>query len=159
MSKLRYSDLLRRDAKCWTDVDPAINVTTRTQHLFLALILSQAVHSVEEYLFRLYEVLAPARWLSGVVSVNPAMGFAIVNTLLVSFGAWCYLARVRPSHPSGRSWAWFWTVLEGANGVAHLLLAAGARGYFPGAATAPLLLGLSAALGLTLSQTAETQKV
>jgi hypothetical protein len=134
-------------------------VTTRTQHLFLALILSQALHSVEEYLFRLYEVLAPARWLSGVLSLNPAIGFAIANTLLVSFGVWCYLARVRSAHPSGRSWAWAWTVLEGANGMAHLLLAADARGYFPGAATAPLLLGLSAALGLTLSRTAETETV
>lgn len=134
-------------------------MTTRTHRLFLALILSQAVHSVEEYLFRLYEVLAPARWLSGVFGINPAIGFAIMNTLLVSFGVWCYLARVRSSHPSRRRWAWFWTVLEGANGVAHLVLAAGARGYFPGAATAPLLLGLSAALGVTLSRTAETDRV
>lgn len=129
-------------------------MTTRTHRLFLALILSQAVHSVEEYFFRLYEVLAPARWLSGVLGFNPAFGFAIANTLLVSFGLWSYLARVRTSHPAGRRWAWFWTVLEGANGIAHLVLAAGARGYFPGAATAPLLLALSAALGMTLSRTA-----
>jgi hypothetical protein len=125
----------------------------RSRRLFLALILAHAVHSIEEYLFRLYDVLAPARWISGIFGINPAIGFAVVNSLLVTFGMWCYLARVRGSHPSGRSWAWFWTVLEGANGVAHLLLAAGERGYFPGAATAPLLLGLSATLGLALSGT------
>jgi hypothetical protein len=134
-------------------------MTPRTQRLFLALIVSQAVHSIEEYLFRLYDVLAPARWISGILGVNPALGFAIVNSLLVAFGVWCYLARVRRSHPSGRTWAWFWTTLEGANGVAHLLLVAGERGYFPGAATAPLLLGLSGALGLNLSRRAEPERV
>ncbi len=122
----------------------------RSQNLFLVLILSQALHSIEEYCFRLYDVLAPARVVSNMVSSDPAWGFAIVNTVLVSFGFWCYLARVRRSRPSGRSWAWFWTILEAANGAGHLLLAANRGGYFPGAATAPLLLGLSIALGATL---------
>jgi hypothetical protein len=30
---------------------------------FLALILAQAAHSVEQYAFRLYDVLAPARYV------------------------------------------------------------------------------------------------
>ena len=131
----------------------------RTQHLFLGLILSQAAHSIEEYLFRLYDVLAPARWISSVLSSNLALGFAIANSMLVLLGLWCYLARVRTSHPSGRNWAWFWTVLEGANGLGHLVLAAGQGGYFPGAATAPFLLGLSVSLGVTLSRTAEPERV
>ena len=33
-----------------------------TRQLFLWLIVAQAAHSVEEYLSRLYDVLAPARW-------------------------------------------------------------------------------------------------
>jgi hypothetical protein len=131
----------------------------RTQHLFLGLILAQAAHSIEEYLFRLYDVLAPARWISSVLSGNLALGFAIVNGILVLFGLWCYFARVRTPHPSGRNWAWFWTVLEGANGFGHLVLAAGERGYFPGAATAPLLLGLSVSLGISLSRTADPDRV
>ena len=60
------------------------------QRLFLALMLAQAAHSVEEYVFRLYEVFSPARSLSGLISADHAVGFAIANTLLVSFGAWCY---------------------------------------------------------------------
>lgn len=131
----------------------------RIQHLFLGLILSQAAHSIEEYVFRLYDVLAPARWISSVLSSNLALGFAIVNSILVLLGLWCYFARVRTSHPSARNWVWFWTVLEGANGLGHLVLAASERGYFPGAATAPLLLGLSVSLGMNLSRTAESERV
>lgn len=124
----------------------------RWQHLFLVLMLAQAAHSVEEYVFRLYEVFPPARFLSGLISTNNAVGFAIGNTLLVSFGAWCYVARVRRNRPAGVSWAWFWTWLEAANGAMHLLMAASRGEYFPGAATAPLLLGVASALGLALTR-------
>jgi hypothetical protein len=131
----------------------------RSQSLFLGLILSQAAHSIEEYCFRLYDLLAPARFISGMVSSNLAFGFAIVNIVLVLFGVWCYLARVRRSHPSGRNWSWFWTILEAANGAGHLILAASRGGYFPGAATAPLLLGFSVSLGMTLSRAHEPERV
>jgi len=130
-----------------------------SQNLFLCLILSQAAHSVEEYWFRLYDVLAPARFISSLVSSNLAFGFAIANVVLVLFGLWCYLARVRTRHASGRSWAWFWTVLEAANGANHLILALSSRGYFPGAATAPLLLGFSLWLGVTLSRADEPKRL
>ena len=124
--------------------------TDRVERLFLALILSQALHSIEEYVFRLYDVLAPARWVSGLLGIDRALGFVIANTLLVAFGLWCYFARVRPSHPAGRGWAWFWTILEASNGIIHLGLAAAAGGYFPGAATAPLLIAVSGVLGANL---------
>ena len=123
----------------------------RWQRLFLALMLAQAAHSVEEHLFRLYEVFPPARSLSGLISENHAVGFAIGNTLLVSFGAWCYVAWVRRSRPAGVFWAWFWTCLEAANGAMHLLVAASRGEYFPGAATAPLLLGFASALAFALA--------
>ena len=130
-----------------------------SQNLFLCLILSQAAHSIEEYCFRLYDVLAPARFISSLVSSNLAFGFAIANVILVSFGLWCYLARVRNRHASWRSWAWFWTVLEAANGANHLALALTSRGYFPGAATAPLLLGFSLWLGVTLARADEPKRL
>jgi hypothetical protein len=124
----------------------------RGKPLFALLILAQSAHSVEEYVFRLYDVFAPARFISGLVSSDLALGFAVVNTAFVAFGVWCYFARVRTGHPSSAALAWFWTVLEGANGTAHLLLAASERGYFPGAWTAPLLLGLSVSLGAVLAR-------
>ena len=134
-------------------------VKALSQNLFLCLILSQAAHSIEEYAFRLYDVLAPARFISSLVSSNLAFGFAIANVLLVLFGFWCYLARVRKRHPSGRSWAWFWTVLEVINGANHLILALSSGGYFPGAATAPLLLGFSLWLGASLLRADEPKRL
>jgi hypothetical protein len=131
----------------------------RSRKLFLALILTQVAHSIEEYLFRLYEVLLPARVISGYISSNLAVGFAIANTALIAFAFWCYFARVRSGHPAARSWAWFWTILEAANGIAHLLYVVARGGYFPGAATAPFLLGFASWLGTTLAKTDQGERV
>jgi hypothetical protein len=128
----------------------AMDGTSRTA--FGLLIASQAAHSVEECVFRLYDVLAPARFVAGLFGSDLKVGFAVANAVIVLFGAWCYLARVRPGHPSSRAYAWPWTAVEAVNGCGHLLLAARAGGYFPGAATAPLLLGLSLYLAARLSR-------
>src|SRR5512143_1860113 len=125
-------------------------MSARARWLFLGLILAQAAHSVEEYATHLYDVLPPARFVSGLVSTDRAFGFAVVNAALVAFGLWTYLARVRSGHAAGVGWAWFWSVLEGANGVGHLVFALSRGGYFPGAWTAPLLLVLAVALGRVL---------
>ena len=118
--------------------------------VFLLLILAQAVHSIEEYVFRLFDVLAPARYVSTLIGLPPATGFLISNSLLVLFGLWCWRARVRPRRRGARGLAWFWALLEIANGLAHVALAVVAGGYFPGLFTAPLLLGLGAWLVLRL---------
>jgi len=119
--------------------------------VFGLLIGAQAAHSVEEYVFRLFDVFGPARFVSSLFSSNLATGFAIANISIVLFGLWCYLARVRPGNPSARAYAWFWACLEFANGVGHVVIASDRGGYFPGAATAPLLIGLSAYLGARLA--------
>jgi hypothetical protein len=123
---------------------------SRSRAVFGLLIGAQAAHSGEEYVFRLFDVFGPARFVSSLFSSNLAVGFAIANIGLVLFGFWCYLARVRAGHPSARGYAWFWTCLEFGNGVGHVLLAAGQAGYFPGVGTAPLLIGLSGYLGVKL---------
>jgi hypothetical protein len=115
----------------------------RARTAFLWLLLAQSAHSIEEYLFRLYDVLAPARFVSSLLSDDPARGFAIANVLLVLFGVACYLVSIRPGLPSARGLAWFWSLLELGNGASHSVLAAAQQGYFPGVATAPLLIGLS----------------
>jgi hypothetical protein len=141
-----------------TGVGRGNRMTALSQRHFLCLILSQAAHSIEECRFRLYDVLAPARVVSRLVSSNPAFGFAVANVALVLFGLWCYVARVRTRHPSSRNWAWFWTVLETVNGANHLILAVASRGYFPGTGTAPLLLVFSLWLGVTLYRPDESQR-
>ena len=123
---------------------------SRGRAAFGLLILVQAAHSLEEYVFRLFDVFGPARFVSGLFSGNPATGFAIANTGIVLFGLWCYLARVRAPHPSARAFAWFWTCVEFGNGVGHVILSILRGGYFPGVGTAPLLIAGSAYLGSKL---------
>jgi hypothetical protein len=118
---------------------------------FLALIVVQTAHSIEECVFRLFDVFAPARLISGLLTDNLALGFALANAGLVAFGLWCYFARVQPNRESGRAFAWGWTALEFGNGTGHVALAVSQGSYFPGVATAPLLLGVSTYLALNLS--------
>ena len=126
----------------------------RAQRAFALLILAQAAHSIEEYLFRLFDVFAPARWVSSLFGTNLALGFALANTALVLFGVWCFVARVRPAHPSALAYAWFWVCLEFGNGVSHIILASLEGGYFPGVGTAPLLVFVSCYLALSLTRPA-----
>jgi hypothetical protein len=137
---------------------PARAIDARSRGAFLLLIALQAAHSVEEYSFALYEVLAPARLVSRIVPGDPSLGFALVNAALVAFGAWCYLARVRVGHPSARSWAWLWVLIELGNGIVHPLLAIAAGGYFPGVATAPALGAVAGYLGVRLWSSAEPRR-
>jgi Protein of unknown function with HXXEE motif len=108
--------------------------------VFLFLILAQASHSIEEYVAKLYDVFAPARLVSSLVSNDLALGFLVVNAALVAFGLWCWAVPVRSGWRTARGFAWFWTILELGNGFGHSLLALRQRGYFPGLITAPLLL-------------------
>jgi hypothetical protein len=118
---------------------------------FLLLVLAQAAHSLEECVFRLYDVFPPARLVSGIFSRDRATGFAVANVLLVLFGLWCYAARVRHGRPGSRALAWFWVALEAGNGLSHSLFALARGGYFPGVATAPLLLAAALYLGARLT--------
>jgi hypothetical protein len=108
--------------------------------IFLCLILAQAAHSTEEYVTGLYVVFAPARFVSSLVSNDLGVGFLFVNAPLVAFGLWCWAVPVRSRWPVARVLVWFWTILELGNGIGHSFLALSRSGYFPGVATAPLLL-------------------
>jgi len=98
---------------------------------------------VEEYRTRLYEVFGPARFVTGLISDDRAIGFLVTNTLLVTAGLLCWAIPVRSGWRAARGLIWFWSILELANGIGHCALALAARGYFPGVATAPLLLFFS----------------
>lgn len=115
-------------------------VEHRSQVVFFFLILTQAAHSIEEYVAGLYQVFAPARFVSSLVSNNLALGFLIVNAALVAFGLWCWAVPVRSGWSAAPGLAWFWTILELGNGLGHCGLALREGSYFPGVITAPLLL-------------------
>ncbi|HYL38976.1 MAG TPA: HXXEE domain-containing protein [Bryobacteraceae bacterium] len=112
----------------------------RGQIVFLFLILAQAAHSIEEYVTKLYDVFAPARFVSSLISNDLALGFLVANVVLVTFGLWCWAVPVRLGWRAAPGLVWFWTILELGNGISHSALALWRGGYFPGVATAPLLL-------------------
>jgi hypothetical protein len=112
----------------------------KEKFVFLLLILAQAAHSVEESVARLYDVFAPARLVSGLISRNLALGFYTFNAALVTFGLLCWAFPVRREWGWAAGMMWFWIVLELGNGLGHAALAFWRHGYFPGVATAPLLL-------------------
>ena len=118
-----------------------------------ALILTQAAHSVEEYVGRLWESFPPARLVSAAISDNLETGFLIANVALVSFGLWCWLGPVRRGRPSARPLAWAWVILEAVKGTGHCLWAIRQGSYTPGVATAPLLLALAIYLAIQLRRT------
>jgi len=61
-------------------------MSRQSRWAFLALVVAQAAHSIEEYIFRLFDVFAPARFVSSLVSTNLGVGFAVANAALVLFG-------------------------------------------------------------------------
>jgi hypothetical protein len=125
-------------------------VRASSRAAFLALVLTQTAHSIEEYRTRLYDVFAPARAVSGLVSADRRVGFAIVNAALVGFGIWCALVPIRAGWPSARGFAWAWALLESVNGSVHVLWALSAGAYRPGLLTAPLLLAVALTLAWRL---------
>ena len=119
------------------------SLVTRLDASFIALIGAQAVHSVEEYVGRLYEVFAPARFVSGLVSQDLRRGFIIANVALVLFGLWCFLWPLRRRWPSAPLFAWLWVTIEVLNGLGHPFFSLLGLRYVPGLFTAPLLLVLA----------------
>ncbi len=109
------------------------------QTVFLLLILAQGAHSIEEYITKLYAVFAPARFVSSLVSADLALA-SWWRMRFVTFGLWCWAFPVRSGWRMVRGITWFWTILELGNGVSHSTFALLRGGYFPGVATAPLLL-------------------
>jgi hypothetical protein len=123
---------------------------TRHKLTFGALVLTQAAHSVEEYIGRLWETFQPARMLTGFVSQDLERGFLVINVALVAFGVWCFLWPIRRDWPTAGALAWVWVAIEVINGLGHPLWSLRVGGYTPGLATAPLLLVIALYLGRQL---------
>lgn len=66
-------------------------MSPRGRWAFLALIVAQAAHSADEYLFRLFDLFPPARFVNGLVSEDLAVAFRLVNAALVLFALWFLL--------------------------------------------------------------------
>jgi hypothetical protein len=130
---------------------------TRFQGLFAGLVITQAAHSVEEYVGRLYLSFPPARFVSGLISTDLERGFLVANLALIAFGLWCLLVPVRRRWPSATGLASIWVLIELVNGIGHPLWSLEEGGYTPGVATAPVLLVLAVMLGMELRRRASDQ--
>jgi hypothetical protein len=126
-------------------------MSRRSERLFLALVIAQAAHSVEEYVTRLFDAFAPARFLSGLISEDLAAGFIVLNSVVVLVGVGCYVGPVRTRGRAGWLVAATWVAIELANGSTHLVMAALRRGYFSGSLTAVLLVVTAGWLALSLN--------
>ena len=126
---------------------------SRMKAAFGALIVTQAAHSIEETVGRLWESFPPAAFLTGLVSSDREFAFILLNCALVAFGVWCFWWPIRRDWQSATSIAWFWVILETINGVGHPAWSFRQGAYTPGVFTAPLLLVLALYLGSQLRST------
>ena len=116
---------------------------TRFQVTFYILIVVQGLHSVEEYVGKLWQSFPPAEFLTGLVSEDHRLGFLVINISLVTFGAWCAMWPVRKGWKTASPLAIFWITIELINGVGHPLWTLQQTQYTPGILTAPVLLVVS----------------
>lgn len=117
-----------------------------TERLFATLVVCQAAHSLEEATFGLYRWLPYLNWIERQWPGGTFVVFVLLNALFVSFGGWCYLARIRPRAPSAGAFVMLWAVVEILNGILHPTWSLIAGTYVPGTATAPLLLVVASLL-------------
>jgi len=96
-------------------------------------------------------VLGDARLGLRLLWRNPGLPAILLTSYLPVPSA--RLPQPEQMHPWARAIAWSWACLELGNGIGHSLLALARGSYFPGVATAPLLLGLSIALMRRLGAT------
>jgi hypothetical protein len=115
----------------------------RLDAAFISLIGIQALHSVEEYVGRLYAEFAPARFVSGLVSQDPQRGFLVANAVLVTLGLWCFAWPIRRRWRSAVTIGWIWVTIELINGLVHSVWSLRELRYTPGVATAPALFALA----------------
>lgn len=102
---------------------------------FLVLIVVQALHSVEEFIFKFYEVFPPMRLLYRDAPHLARPAFIISNVVLATVGVICLLRWVWPARRGARAVVWVWLGGEALNVIAHCVWATLVRGYNPGLMT------------------------
>jgi len=108
--------------------------------VFLLLIILQAIHSAEEFIFRFYERFPPMKFLYQNAPYLAKPAFAIFNALLVLMGMVCFYYWVEPARKGARRVVWVWIIIESVNVVAHLVWAVLTGGYNPGLVTGVLFV-------------------
>lgn len=115
----------------------------KTSMAYLLIVLSQGLHSLEEYTGRLWENFPPATFLCSLISDDLRTGFLIINIglFVLGFAFWFFI--VRHNYSYSNVIVWVWIGIEMINGVGHPIWSLMQKAYTPGLLTAPLLLLLS----------------
>jgi hypothetical protein len=103
---------------------------------FLLLIVVQALHSAEEFIFKFYEAFPPMAFLYRNVPHLARPAFIVFNALLLITALICLLCWVRPARRGARTVVWVWIGAEAFNAIAHSAWAILIRAYNPGLVTA-----------------------
>lgn len=106
---------------------------------FLMLVIIQGLHSMEEYIGKLWESFPPARFICRLVSENLEIGFLVINVGLFVFGSLCWLFPIRGNYFCSGLIIWCWIIIELANGIGHPIWSFDQKTYTPGILTAPIL--------------------
>jgi hypothetical protein len=122
-------------------------MNSRIRLAFLALIILQAIHSAEEFIFRFYETFPPMRLIYQDVSDLAKPAFVISNVLLFCAGMICLYYWVQPARKGARTVIWVWITIEAFNVIVHFVWAVLIRGYDPGLATVILFVPVLIYLG------------
>lgn len=122
-------------------------MNSRIPPAFLSLVVLQAVHSAEEFVFGFYERFPPMRAVYRDAPLLAKPAFAVSNALLFLAGLICFFYWVRPGRRGARTVVRVWVVLESVNVIAHSVWALLIRGYNPGLATAVLFVPVLIYLG------------
>jgi hypothetical protein len=117
-------------------------VIRRARQVYLAILLVQACHAVEEYALGFTEAFPPARALGRLLPGVARPGFVVFNALLLLSGLAGYLFCLRPWGQRAPLVLWVMIAIEGYNGFGHVIWALLVDGYDPGLITALILLPL-----------------
>ncbi len=110
-------------------------LSNKIREAFLAIVVLQAVHSVEEFVFRLYEVFPPMVYLYRDSPHLARPAFIAFNVLLLIAGLACLFYWVWPGRQGARTVVWVWTAGEAFNAAAHSVWAIATQRYNPGLVT------------------------
>ena len=114
-------------------------MNNNTKTTFLILILLQGLHSIEEYIGKLWDVFPPAKYLTSLFSENHRTGFLIANIGILIIGIICWILLYSKIELFITKLLWVFIVIEIINGIGHPVWSLYQNDYTPGIITAPLL--------------------
>ena len=109
---------------------------------FLAMIVLQTIHSIEEFIFKIYAVSPQMKLVFQYAPDLAKPAFVASNLLLNLFGFICFFYWVRPAKPAARRVVWLGLGVQFVTVAGHFIWTIKVSGYHPGLATVPLFIPL-----------------